>query len=71
MKTVQEWAQELPEDVREKFLANVVKQRGKIFLKWEYHRLSGAISLAFGWPNSIGGYDFWNNIYKQLKSENR
>lgn len=71
MKTVEEWAQELPEDVREKFLANVMRTHGGNALKWQISRLSSAIYLNFSWTNSPEGGDFWLNIHDKLKSENR
>lgn len=71
MKTVEEWAQELPEDVREKFLANVVRVHGEDVLKWKFSFLSGAIGDTFYWKESLEGHDFWNDIHEQLESESR
>lgn len=67
MKTVYEWAQELPENVREKFLANVVEQEGERRLEYKALSLSNAIEGSFTWHESPEGFDFWNDIY----SENR
>lgn len=71
MKTVEEWAQELPEDVRDKFLANVVEQRGKNYLKHKIKTLSDVIIHSFVWFVTPEKDNFWRNIHKQLKSENR
>lgn len=71
MKTVEEWAEELPKDVRERFLANVAKQKGEKAFRWKHSSLSGAILGSFVWRKSLGGDDFWIKIYNQLKSENR
>lgn len=71
MKTVQEWAQELPEDVREKFLANVIEQRGEEWLKLEFENLSDVISGIFFWIDSPEGDEYWREIRNKLLSENR
>ena len=71
MKTVEEWAQELPEDVREKFLTNVVRVHGENGLKLKESSLSSAILGLFTWYKSPEDDDYWYNIHKQVKSENR
>ena len=71
MKTVEEWAQELPEDVREKFLANVVRVHGEYAMKLNLTSLSDALIHSFNWAKSPQGITFWRNIHDKLKSENR
>jgi hypothetical protein len=48
LKTVEEWAMELPADLRKKFLKNVAKED----LEQEHEYLSSAILCTFSWNNT-------------------
>lgn len=71
MKTVEQWAQELPEDVREKFLANMVRDNGEIGLKLISPSLGHAIAGFFVWRKSPEGHDYWSDIYNKIQQETR
>jgi hypothetical protein len=63
MKTIQEWLNELPEDVRDKAIANTDKDLLEINL---YNRLSHALEGAFVWALTPEGWDYWDKIHDSL-----
>jgi len=40
-------------------------------LDYEEATLRGALSGAFLWDESKDGYDFWENVYNQIRDEER
>lgn len=57
-KTIREWADELPPDVREKFLANLDDKYGTFAAT----TLTNAILGAFLWFKTPEGNDYWKNV---------
>jgi len=56
MKTVREWLNELPEEIRERAIRNAEKSDwGDI----ECTDKGSAIAAAFDWEDSLEGYFFW------------
>jgi hypothetical protein len=63
MKTIREWLNELPEDVRDKAIANTSEE----LLKFEESEdLRDALLAAFIWMPSNEGFDYWFKIYTLL-----
>jgi len=61
-KTALEWFQELPEDVREKAIANTKKWR----LSEKYESLKDALFHSFVWIDSPEKDKFWCDIHINL-----
>ena len=62
MKTIKEWLNDLPEEVREKALRNARKD------SLDVKRISfkKALAGAFIWYKSPEGHKYWNEIYLSL-----
>jgi hypothetical protein len=63
MKTIREWLNELPEDVRDKAIANT--EENVLAIKF-YTNLADALNGAFIWEESQQGFDYWNEIHDTL-----
>jgi hypothetical protein len=55
MKTVREWLNELPEEIRERAISNAYNDR----LENRYESIDRALKTAFSWIASPEGGDFW------------
>lgn len=68
MKTLKEWLEELPTEVKEKALNNVYKLNinPELALRYREESLKSAIMGAFIWMETEEGNDYWYNIYKEL-----
>jgi hypothetical protein len=62
MKTIREWLNELPEDVRDKAIANTLED----MLNMKAKSLSSALMNAFNWGKSPEKSEFWVKIYNSL-----
>lgn len=62
MKTIKEWFNDLPEDVREKALRNTDDLR----LESTELSLKSALIGAFAWEDTPEGGDYWGKIYTSL-----
>lgn len=62
MKTIKDWLQELPEDIKEKALLNYSTEDPS---KEDdnYDLMSEALFCAFVWSGTPEGHDFWENLY--------
>jgi len=59
MKTIREWLNELPEDIRVRAFRNVVKPER---LEWEGSNLKQALMGAFDWRDTSENHDFWELV---------
>lgn len=57
MKTIKQWADEMPEEIRVRFLANCKLPRQR-----KFEQLHDLIMSAFEWANSNEKADYWANI---------
>lgn len=62
MKTIKEWFNDLPEDVREKALKNT----NEAVLKQKSINLKMALLGAFTWEFSPEGYEYWKSIHESI-----
>ena len=73
MKTISEYLDELPEPFKSKAIKNytdfqsTLKTHG---IKEPHTATSkhGALSCAFSWIKSPEGFDYWNDLYIELRS---
>jgi hypothetical protein len=66
MKTIREWLNELPEDVRSKAVENVNAMMSGVTMEKLTPTVKRAISSAFPWMPSNEGFDYWFKIYTSL-----
>jgi hypothetical protein len=64
-KKIREWLNELPQEIKEKALANT----SSAVADTDEPSLSEAIAASFSWGNSPEGHDYWSDIYKSLEKE--
>jgi hypothetical protein len=62
MKTIKEWFEDLPKEVREKAIANTNDN----LLGSRVENLKKALSGAFQWHLSPEGQNYWINIIESL-----
>ncbi len=71
-KTILEWLQELPEEIREKAIDNYNSPENESWRN-KYDRpvasKSEAIQNAFGWSTSPQKYDFWSDWVDKIEVE--
>ena len=60
MKTIREWLNELPEDVRDKAIANT--DEDILGERPNYPFLRHALIRAFNWDESPEGHVYWYNM---------
>lgn len=58
MKTIEEWYNELPEDVREKAINNTSES----LLKERDESIEDALFGGFTWAETPEGHKYWENI---------
>lgn len=66
MKTIKEWYNELPEDVREKAINNTCKR----LLSKRVKNVKTALFYGFSWIGSNEGCDYWLNVVEVVLKEN-
>lgn len=66
MATIRELLLQIPEH-GEKAVFNAENQLGKEHLNKKKSKISNALIYAFHWYSSIEGYDFWRDIYHELR----
>lgn len=64
MKTIREWLEALPPDIRERALANVKAQRRGRTLASKQPDLEDAILTLFIWHVTPEGFRYWNDVSK-------
>lgn len=62
MKTIREWLETLPDDIRDRALANVNAQRAELHMDLVEPSLSEAVHGAFSWLLTPEGCDYWFNV---------
>lgn len=60
MKTIREWASELPKDFEASILSHC------LYLHKESDNLSNALCLFCNWDNTVEGRKFWITVYEDL-----
>lgn len=65
-KTIEEWFQDLPEDIQKRAIRNTVNRNGICRLKEKTTSLKNAINEAFSWISSPEGGVFWGELYGAL-----
>ena len=64
MKTVAQWAEQLPELIKIEFLKEANKQK---VLKEKFNQLEYIICLSLIWENTLLGFDFWDAVHENLR----
>ena len=64
-KSVADWINHLPLDVKEKFLNNFDTNYRNMQFSSTYAELSDVINLAFNWSKTPEGNDYWNKIWSR------
>lgn len=64
MKTVAQWAEQLPELIKIEFLKEAKKQK---VLKEKFNQLEYIICLSLIWENTLLGFDFWDAVHENLR----
>lgn len=64
MKTVAQWAEQLPELIKIEFLYEAKKQK---VLKEKFNQLEYIICLSLIWENTLLGFDFWDAVHENLR----
>jgi hypothetical protein len=71
MKTIREWLNDLPEDIRVRALRNTELER----LEWKHHNLEGALegalARAFTWSDTSENHEFWSLVSQCRYAEAR
>ena len=67
MKTIKQWLNELPSELKASAYYEIKKQCCQYALQQKRESLSGAIHAAFCWCESMEGHDFWAGFYDTLK----
>jgi hypothetical protein len=65
MKTVREWLNELPEEIRERAIRNAEESTWN-HLGNQHHCLDEALGDAFSWALTVEDYDFWSRWHYWL-----
>lgn len=68
MKTIKEWLEELPTEIKEKAFYNVHRLTvfPNIILEFKEGSIKDAISSAFIWECTDEGHEYWESIYNGL-----
>lgn len=64
MKTILEWFDMLPVDIRAKAFRNIILQN--IIHDKQVHSIIAAFTNAFTWEDTPEGYRYWNNVLDDL-----
>lgn len=74
-KRIKTWIKYFPKDIQEKIISNVEEQRKYENLEVIVHSQSSALINLFTWgetPELKGeGFDYWNDIYDDLKAKGK
>lgn len=64
MKTIKEWLEELPEPYRTQALENsdIIHNNNKS------DSLPSALDMAFNWPQTNQGWEYWHKLFSELVS---
>jgi len=66
MKTIREWLNELPKDVRDKAIKNTAKQNSEDYFNTISDTQFPSIKHMFIWCDTPEGHNFWENVNNRL-----
>lgn len=67
MKTIKEWLNNLPEEIKQEAINETIKQNGKSRLKSKQPSLEDAILGMFTWEKSTRGNLYWGDVYVKVR----